>query len=435
MSSNPTSIEVRSPGEQSEGTRSQILRWLKAAGDPVAENEPLVELETDKVTVEIPAPATGVLRGILKQERDEIEPGELLAHIETSALNAPGQAPSAAGESALAGSGPTPPPGKSRSKILEASETRAEATVRTGDSARPSPAVTRLLARYGLTAEQVSGTGDGGRVTVDDVLRQVADGKDASYAATKPTGTAKKVAGSGGRLVPHTAIRRRIAEHMVQSLLQTAPHVTTVFEADFSAVLAHRARHRGEFERRGTPLTLTAYLLAACVDAIRAVPEANARWHADSLELFDSIDIGLGTAVEGKGLVVPVVRSVQLLDLFQIAQDVGRLVASAREGRLTPDDVRGGTFTISNHGVSGSLLATPIVINQPQVAILGVGKLQKRPVVVDRAGRDEIVVQPRCYVTLTIDHRAMDGDRANKFLDVLVRRLENWPLEAADGAS
>ena len=213
---------------------------------------------------------------------------------------------------------------------------------------------------------------------------------------------------------------------MVESLLHTAPHVTTIFEVDLGAVLAHRAKHRADFEQRGASLTLTAYFLAACVDAIREVPEVNSRWTDDALEIHETIDIGVATAVEGKGLVVPVVRAVQSLDLFGIAQALSDLVARAREDKLTPADVRGGTFTISNHGVSGSLVATPIVINQPQSAILGVGKLEKRAVVVDANGTDAIVVRPRCYVTLTLDHRVMDGHRANRFLQVLVERLERW---------
>ena len=152
----------------------------------------------------------------------------------------------------------------------------------------------------------------------------------------------------------------------------------------------------------------------------------NFAWSEQQLEIYDNIDIGVGTAVEGKGLVVPVVRAVESLDLFGIARALSDLVARAREDKLTPADVRGGTFTISNHGVSGSLVATPIVINQPQSAILGVGKLEKRAVVVDDNGTDKIVVQPRCYVTLTLDHRVMDGHRANRFLQVLVERLEKW---------
>jgi 2-oxoglutarate dehydrogenase E2 component (dihydrolipoamide succinyltransferase) len=213
---------------------------------------------------------------------------------------------------------------------------------------------------------------------------------------------------------------------MVESLLQTAPHVTTVFEADLTAVLAHRTRHRQSFEQAGSSLTLTAYFLAACVDAIRAVPEANARWTDDAILVNERIDIGVGTALEGRGLIVPVIRDVAGLDLAGIARALGELVARAREDRLTPADLRGGTFTISNHGVSGSLVAAPIVINQPQSAILGIGKLEKRAVVVDRDGRDEIVVRPRCYLSLTIDHRVLDGHQANRFMETLVQRLEAW---------
>jgi len=226
--------------------------------------------------------------------------------------------------------------------------------------------------------------------------------------------------------VPHTPMRRRIAAHMVESLLKTAPHVTTVFEADLAVVLAHRRAHRDEFEKRGAPLTLTAYFVAACVDAIRAVPEANGRWTEDALLLNEQVDIGVAVALEGRGLVVPVIREVGNLGLFEIAAALGELVARARDERLTAADLQGGTFTISNHGVSGSLVAAPIVINQPQSAILGIGRLEKRAVVVEHDGRDEIVVRPRCYVTLTIDHRVLDGHQANRFMEILVRRLESW---------
>jgi 2-oxoglutarate dehydrogenase E2 component (dihydrolipoamide succinyltransferase) len=221
-------------------------------------------------------------------------------------------------------------------------------------------------------------------------------------------------------------MRRRIAEHMVQSLLHTAPHVTTVFQADLGAVLAHRAAHKAALEAAGTPLTLTAYFVAACVDALRAVPEANGRWADDAILIPERIDIGVGTALEGRGLVVPVIRDVARLDLAGIAAALAELVERARADRLSPADLRGGTFTISNHGVSGSLLAAPIVINQPQSAILGVGKLEKRAVVVTRDGRDEIAIRPCCYVTLTIDHRVLDGHQANRFMETLVRRLESW---------
>lgn len=397
-------IEIRAPSEQTEGTRSQVQRWLKSVGDPVAENEPLIELETDKVTIEIPAPAAGVLAEILKQESDEIEPGELLGRIQSGAT-----AQVAA---------PAPAPVAHAPAIDDVTSAALTAHAAAMSGGRNSPAVRRLLSEHKVHASDVRGSGAGGRVTVDDVLAHVTKKQQPKLqAVAAPTPSAPS-----GRLVPHTAIRKRIAERMVDSLLHTAPHVTTIFEADLSAVLAHRERHRADFEQRGASLTLTAYFLAACVDAIREVPEANSRWTDDALEMHEAVDIGVGTAVEGKGLVVPVVRGVQSLDLFGIARSLADLVARAREDKLTPADVRGGTFTISNHGVSGSLVATPIIINQPQSAILGVGKLEKRAVVID----DKVVVRPRCYITLTLDHRVMDGHRANRFLQVLVERLENW---------
>jgi 2-oxoglutarate dehydrogenase E2 component (dihydrolipoamide succinyltransferase) len=213
---------------------------------------------------------------------------------------------------------------------------------------------------------------------------------------------------------------------MVESLLHTAPHVTNVFQCDMTAVLAHRAMRKADFAQRGLSLTLTAYFVAACVDALRAVPEANARWSENAILLNERLDIGVATALGDRGLVVPVIRDAGALDLVAIAAALGVLVDKARQDALTAGDLQGGTFTISNHGVSGSLLAAPIVINQPQSAILGVGKLEKRAVVVTESGRDAVAIRPCCYVTLTIDHRVLDGFQANRFMDVLVRRLEGW---------
>jgi 2-oxoglutarate dehydrogenase E2 component (dihydrolipoamide succinyltransferase) len=186
-------------------------------------------------------------------------------------------------------------------------------------------------------------------------------------------------------------------------------------------VLAHRQRHREEFAQQGVALTLTAYFAQAAVIAIREVPEANSRWLDAELEIYDTINLGIATAAEA-GLVVPVLHQVESLDLLATARRLEDLVRKARDGALAPADVRGGTFTHSNHGVSGSLLAAPIIIPQPQSAILGLGKLEKRAVVID----DEIVVRSRCYATLTIDHRVMDGSRANRFLQVFTERLSGW---------
>jgi len=391
-----TLTDVRAPEEHSDGTRSQVLRWLKQVGEPVAANEPLLELETDKVTVEIAAPVSGVLREIAKHEQDPVTPRDLLGRIEPR--DAP--EPAAAYEPA----------------------SFAECATANVASRQPglSPAVRRLIAEHQLDPTQLSGSGLGGRITANDVLRHVERQAAPGRTAASPSPT------SGSNRVPHSPMRRRIAERMVESLLHTAPHVTTVFEADLGAVLVHRAAKRAKFEQRGAPLTLTAYFLAACVDAMRAVPEANARWTADALELNRQLDIGVAIALGERGLIVPVVRDVAALDLFGIATQLADLTGRARGNRLTPADVRGGTFTISNHGVGGSLFATPIVINQPQSAILGVGRVEKRVVVVTRDGEDVIAVRPRCYVSLTLDHRVMDGERANLFLTTLVGRLEAW---------
>nr|MDP9414953.1 2-oxo acid dehydrogenase subunit E2 [Pseudomonadota bacterium] len=228
--------------------------------------------------------------------------------------------------------------------------------------------------------------------------------------------------------VPHDRMRLRIAENMLNSVTQ-APHVTAVFEADFSAIIAHRNRHKAEFARRGVKLTYTAYLVAAAADAMRVAPAINSRWHEDRLELFEDINIGVGTALGNKGLIVPVLRQVQKLSLEGVAAGLDALVEKARAEKLSSADLKGGTFTISNHGVSGSLFASPIIINQPQSAILGVGKLEKRVVVREIGGVDTIQIRPMAYVSLTIDHRVVDGHQTNLWLSRFVELLESWPLD------
>ena len=459
-------LEIRAPAEQTEGTRSQILRWLKQVGDTVAENEPLIEIETDKVTVEIASPGAGVLLEIMKGEQEEIAPGEVLGRIEVAGAGVAAggavgaDAGAAAGGTASSGVGAAGYAGADVGYAAGVAGRAGGASSANGNGSanfaagRFSPAVRRLLTENAIDSGALHGTGLGGRITVEDVLAAIAGGKGGAGVAS-PAGHASGSAGGasasgvtsagagaaarpastpqpsdvGGprRIVPHTAVRKRVAEHMVQSLLHTAPHVTTVFEADMTAVLAHRSKHRDEFAKRGVPLTLTAYFLQAAVDGIRAVPEVNSRWTDSALEIFESMHIGVGTALEEGGLVVPVLRDVQSRDLFATAEGLNDLVTRAREGGLVPADVRGGTFTISNHGVSGSLVATPIIINQPQAAILGIGKLEKRPVVVEEGGVDRVIIRSRCYVTLTIDHRVMDGHQANRFLQTFVNRIAGWP--------
>jgi len=405
-----------------EGTRATVLRWCKAVGDTVAKDEPLVELETDKVTVEIPAPADGTLVEVLKQVNAEVNPDEVLARLSLSGESTAPQATAASIATAPSAGAPAVPDARDARKPL-------------------SPAVRRLLKELSIAAGDIEGTGRDGRITAQDVTRHAADAADAAAERAparapvqpiSPSGSTQAprapISAAGSTRVLHTAIRRRMAEHMARSLME-APHVTTLFEADLTRVLAHRARHAAEFESRGARLTLTAYFVSACVQALRAHREVNATFHSDALELHGDVNIGVGTALGNKGLIVPVIHRAQGLNLFGMAQRLGQLVEAARAGKLLPEDVRGGTFTISNHGVGGSLLAAPIVINQPQVAILGVGKAERRVCAVEVDGVEAISVRSMCYLTLTIDHRALDAFQANAFLSSVVATLEQWPAD------
>jgi 2-oxoglutarate dehydrogenase E2 component (dihydrolipoamide succinyltransferase) len=425
-------VDVVAPMNE-EGTKATILKWGKRVGDRVRRDEPLLELETDKVTVEIPSPASGELAEILKGPDEEVLPGQLLARvrIEMDASSAKAGMEPASGGTGVANRG---------------TESAANAEPRSG---RPllSPSVRRLLAEHEISVNEVAGTGRNGRVTAEDVVRaaseqqraasdqraaphaagQKLDVAEAPAAPPAPAASAAS-AGEGQSRIPHTPIRRRIAEHMVRSLGQ-APHVTTLFEADLTRVLAHRARFAGSFEAQGARLTLTAYFIVACARALRAHPQVNATFRDDALELHADANIGVGTALGAEGLIVPVLHRAQELNLFGVALRLGQLVAGARAGKLVPSDVRGGTFTISNHGVGGSLLAAPIVINQPQVAILGVGKVERRVCALTVDGAEMIAIRSMCYLTLTIDHRAIDAFQANAFLANVVAVLEQWPAE------
>jgi 2-oxoglutarate dehydrogenase E2 component (dihydrolipoamide succinyltransferase) len=384
-------IDLVAPLEQ-EGTKAVVRAWFKAVGESVLENEPLVELETDKVAVEIPAPASGLLVEQLLLVDAEALPGAVLGRLRIDR----GAAKAAA---------PSPP----ASPLAPAA---AEGEVRF------SPSVRRLLSQSGLDPSGVAGTGRGGRLTRQDVAAHIARGE--ARPAPPPLG-----AGEITR-IPHDRMRRRIAEHMTRSL-SLAPHVTAVFEADFSAVAAHRARHKRAFEQAGVALTYTAYLVGAAALAMAAAPSVNSRWREDELEVFGDINIGVGAALGDKGLIVPVIHRAQSLSLLQIAQRLADLTERARAGKLAPADVQGGTFSISNHGVSGSLVAAPIIINQPQSAILGVGKLEKRVVAREVGGVDTIQIRPMAFVSLTIDHRVLDGVQTNAWLTRFVEVLEMWP--------
>lgn len=404
-------IDVTVPMEQ-EGTKAVVRAWLKQIGDRVEENDPLVELETDKVAMEVPAPAAGVLREIVLASDAEALPGAVLGRIDPGGDIKVERAPAKAGaqpEQAKPGLRPSP---EHSPQLGANAETRL------------SPSVKRALRQHDLDHGAIEGTGRGGRITRADVDRAVASGT-----TRPPEGIIPATTGDiRSHSVPHDRMRLAIAANMAGSL-RDAPHVTAVFEADFSAIMAHREAHKAAFAKKGVKLTYTAYLVAAAAEAMKVSPAINSRWHDDRLELYDDINIGVGTALGTKGLIVPVLRKVQQLNLKGIAAGLDELVEKARAEKLTAAEVKGGTFTISNHGVSGSLFAAPIIINQPQSAILGVGKLEKRVVVREVGGVDTIQIRPMAYVSLTIDHRVVDGHQTNAWLSRFVEVLESWPRD------
>jgi 2-oxoglutarate dehydrogenase E2 component (dihydrolipoamide succinyltransferase) len=403
-------IDVLVPVEQ-EGTQAVVRAWLKQVGDRVEENDPLVELETDKVAMEVPAPAAGVLREILLDTDAEAVPGAILGRI----------APMAE----VAGHEADLVPAKAGTPARRAATSRPEIAASAGMTGemRLSPSVRRALVQHDIDPARIEGTGRGGRITRADVDRAV----EQATRVERPVEGVLPAAAADIRshFLPHDRMRLAIADNMQRSLAE-APHVTAVFEADFSAIIAHREAHKAAFAKKGVKLTYTAYLVAAAAEAMKVAPAINSRWHADRLELYDDINIGVGTALGTKGLIVPVIRKVQQLSLKGIAAQLDELVEKARREKLSSAEVRGGTFTISNHGVSGSLFAAPIVINRPQSAILGVGKLEKRVVVREVDGADAIQIRPMAYVSLTIDHRVVDGHQTNAWLTRFVELLEGW---------
>ncbi|MBB3764056.1 dihydrolipoamide acetyltransferase family protein [Sphingomicrobium lutaoense] len=392
-------IDVLVPEEQ-EGTKAVVRGWLKQVGDSVRENDPLVELETDKVTQEVPAPAAGILAEILLDSDAEAEPGALLARIDTEGKAAAAAAPSPETKEEAPEPAPAAPTGGLVDKAAIQKETRL------------SPAVRRACLQHDLDPSCLEGTGRGGRVTLEDVKRVIAEGP--AIAVSSAPFSAEDI--------PHDRMRRTIAENMVRAV-SDAPHVTALFECDFSAV----AEHKAAMKVKGVKLSYTAYIVKAAAEAMAAAPAINGRWEEDRIAISPTIDIGVGTALGEKGLVVPVVKDADSLSLKDVGARLDDLTTRAREGRLDRKDVAGGSFTISNHGVSGSLLAAPIILHQGQAAILGVGKLEKRVVVRELDGQDVMVIRPMAYVTLTIDHRVVDGHQTNAWLSRFVEIMENWP--------
>ena len=406
----PTDVLMPQMGESiAEGT---IVRWIKSVGEQVDRDEPLFEISTDKVDAEVPAPAGGVLVQIRAEAGETVPVNSIVAVIGTA-----GEA-AAAGEEA-AGPATLPPPASTEASRAETPGPAADAPAPAAPRVRLSPVVRRIAAEHGVDLSAVTGTGEGGRISKGDVLAHVAargQGGGAGTAAARP-GTP---GAAGGRVEPMSVMRRRIAEHMVESR-RTSAHVHTLFEVDFSAVAAARAGHP-----EGTAPGYLAYIARAVSEALVATPVVNASVDGANVVYHERINLGIAVALD-RGLIVPVVKDADRLAVGAIDAAVKDLAARARAKQLAPEDVEGGTFTITNPGSFGSLLGMPI-INQPQVAILGVGAVELRPAVVDGA----VVPRLRAFLTLGFDHRLIDGAVADRFLAQVKTALEDpqW-LEAA----
>lgn len=409
----PTKVLMPQLGESvMEGT---ISKWLKAVGDEIKEFEPLLEINTDKVDSEIPSPGDGIVLEILVEEGTVVSVGTVLAWIGED------------GET-------IPEKGDAAPKIVETEDAEvvpfpAQTTNVNSPSEIPkpgrdkdlgfiSPVVSKISQEQNIDLTQVTGTGQGGRITKKDVLSYLEEVKK-----TDPNLTTMESESSPavpGKLVPHSIVRRSIADHMVKSK-HTSPHVSTVMEADLSAVVTHRQDHKDTFSRDGVNLTFTAYFISAAIAGLKSYPIVNSSWLDDGIQIHQHINFGMATSLGEQGLIVPVIKNADQLSLLGLARKINDLALRARNNSLAPGEVQGGTFTITNHGTSGSLFATPI-INQPQAAILGVGVIQKRVIVID----DAIAIRPMVYLTLTIDHRILDGAVADHYLSTVVESLQNW---------
>jgi 2-oxoglutarate dehydrogenase E2 component (dihydrolipoamide succinyltransferase) len=404
-----TAIKVPPLGESI--VEATISRWLKNEGDSVSPGETLVELETDKITVDVPSMASGVLKKRMKAEGDVVKVDEVLAEIEEGAA---GTAPAA---KAAATPAPAPAPAA-----------KQPAPEKPAGDARVSPAAAKEAANRGVDASAVQGTGRGGVVSKADVIESgsakpaSAPAATASPAKPSPAPSAPLPPMSGERETREkmTTRRKRIAEHLLESQHATA-HLTTFNEIDMSAVNALRERHKDRIEKEsGVKLSLMPFFVRAAVQALKAYPTVNAQMDGDSVIYKHYVNMGIAVASDA-GLVVPNIKDADRKSMVDTARDIVTIAKRARDGKLTMDDLTGGTFTITNGGVFGSLVSTPI-INYPQVGILGLHKTQDRPVAI--AGKVEI--RPMMYVALSYDHRIIDGQQAVLFL-VRVKELMEDP--------
>jgi 2-oxoglutarate dehydrogenase E2 component (dihydrolipoamide succinyltransferase) len=410
------SLKVPTIGESiSEAT---LGAWKHAEGDYVNVDEPLVEVESEKATFEVPSPGAGILRKILRKAGDTVTVGEVIAEIEPASREAAAPAASAAPAA------PAPANGNGRPAVATApSATPAQAAAAAsgdGGSLRAPPSARRLLAETGMPPSEVKGTGRGGRISTQDVVRALEEREQrdavvetrAPAPAPAPSGPAPVTVldGARERVVPMSPLRRTVAKRLVEAQA-TAAILTTFNEVDMSKVLALRERYQERFlKQHGVKLGFMSFFVKAAIEALRAFPSVNAEIRGTDVIYKDHYDIGVAVG-GGKGLVVPVVRDADRLSFAELEKTIGDLAARARDNKLMMKDLEGGTFTISNGGVYGSMLSTPI-LNPPQSGILGLHAIQKRPV----AAGDQIVLRSMMFLALSYDHRLVDGREAVQFL-------------------
>jgi len=383
-----------------EGT---ILKWLVHEGDRIEKEQPIVAISTDKIDTEVPSPVRGIIKKILYPEGKTLPVQTVIAQIE------PVEA-----KEAVSGIGRTPT--LEPTKKVETIKAVTEAEKVEEAEKRYSPLVRRLAKEYNINLEEVKGTGEGGRVTKKDIMDYVASKPGIS---ASPTAEAEKKVLEREILVPVSPKRKITADRMVQSK-RTAAHVTTVFEVDMTKVVRYRELNKDAMKREGIHLTYLPFITLAAARALKEHPLLNASWTDEGIVQKYYINIGIAVSLED-GLIVPVIRDADKKDLLQLSKDIQDIAARARNKKLNLEDVQGGTFTITNYGLNGSLFGTPVIL-LPQVAILGVGAVVKRPVVID----DAIAIRSMLYLSLSFDHRVMDGANADAFLHKVKDILEGW---------
>jgi pyruvate dehydrogenase E2 component (dihydrolipoamide acetyltransferase) len=437
----PINVVMPQMGESvAEGT---VVRWIKKVGDPIDRDEPLFEISTDKVDAEIPAPSAGTLAEIRVKEGETVPVDTVVAVIAKAGEDAApvgraepaGTKDAAAASSGAADAAQPQPDGSSTQEEAAPPSPTADEQRDELRRTRSSPLVRRIAKEHDVDLSRIHGSGVGGRVTKDDILKHIDDRAAAPAAAAPareaPAGRAPEAPpppafrpGERVEVVPMSVMRRKIAEHMVMSR-RTSAHVHSVFDIDFHQVARIRDARKAEYERIGAKLTFMSFIAKAVCDALRAVPVMNASLDGDNVVYKKDINLGIAVALDW-GLIVPVVHNADEKNLLGLSRAISDLAARARSKQLKPEEVQGGTFTITNPGVFGTLFGMPI-INQPQVGILGVGAIEKRVVVID----DAIAIRPKAYLSIGYDHRLVDGAVADQFMAHVKRSLEQFePIEA-----